>query len=574
MPHQKQVVEDDYMYDFKYNVSLPTVDRLGTSFAEGTDVAQVAQDFVDELERALNVTDGDALAGLFLEDGESLLSFFLFRSLPGRSCCVASRRSLWSFVCRSGRYRCRILYTYIGVWRDKVVFTWEYRTFNGVSLIKSAAQDLLPRTPTRSFRVISPGATLEHPYPDLQYVQVHFAFDTDKVGASAVANLVQTKEGVKVWTLHTAIESLLDFPELPNRDGHMVGPLSWMAQRELDTRFEAQQPDVVIIGGGHNGLMMAARLKALGVPALVVERNDRVGDNWRKRYEALSLHFPHWADHLPYMPYPDHWPVYTPAAKLGDWLEWYASAMELYIWTQATVASCHQSAEDGSWELQVDRIGHERRKLTPKHVVMATSLAGVPMLPSIPGMEGFQGTVRHSTAHDSSREWIGKRVLVVGTSSSGFDTAYDFARRDIDVTILQRSPTYLMSLTHSVPRIIGSYEPKKGGAKPDLDQVDRAAYSMPVGPGEELGRRLAGELAELDKKLIDDMEASGFKTYLGQRETGTQTLGYTRNGGFYFDAGACEQVIQGKIKVAQGAIERQVHRFRTTKDPSRVCIEM
>jgi hypothetical protein len=76
MPHQKKVVEDDYMYDFKYNVNLPTVDRLGTSFAEGTDVDQVAGDFVDEFERALKGTDGDALAGLFLEDGESLLSLF------------------------------------------------------------------------------------------------------------------------------------------------------------------------------------------------------------------------------------------------------------------------------------------------------------------------------------------------------------------------------------------------------------------------------------------------------------------------------------------------------------------
>jgi cation diffusion facilitator CzcD-associated flavoprotein CzcO len=84
---------------------------------------------------------------------------------------------------------------------------------------------------------------------------------------------------------------------------------------------------------------------------------------------------------------------------------------------------------------------------------MATSLAGVPMLPKISGMDTFKGTIRHSTAHDSSREWIGKKVMVVGTSSSGFDTAYDFARRGIDVTILQRSPTYLMSLTHSVPKV-------------------------------------------------------------------------------------------------------------------------
>jgi cation diffusion facilitator CzcD-associated flavoprotein CzcO len=146
-------------------------------------------------------------------------------------------------------------------------------------------------------------------------------------------------------------------------------------------------------------------------------------------------------------------------------------------------------------------------------------------------------------------------VLVVGTSSSGFDTAYDCARRDIDVTILQRSPTYIMSLTHSVPRAIGGYEPKNG-VRPDLEEQDRIAFAMPVGPGEELGRRNAEVLENLDRELLDGLNAKGLRTWRGQRGTGNGTLGQTRNGGFYFDAGACEQIINGKIKVEQGAIER------------------
>lgn len=116
-----------------------------------------------------------------------------------------------------------------------------------------------------------------------------------------------------------------------------------------------------------SGLMMAARFKALGVDAVIIERNARIGDNWRNRYEALSLHFPHWADHFPYMPYPDHWPIYTPTAKLGDWLEWYASAMELHVWTNTSVVGAKQEA-DGSWQIEVER-GGQRQVLEPKHVV-------------------------------------------------------------------------------------------------------------------------------------------------------------------------------------------------------------
>jgi cation diffusion facilitator CzcD-associated flavoprotein CzcO len=254
------------------------------------------------------------------------------------------------------------------------------------------------------------------------------------------------------------------------------------------------------------------------------------------------------------MPYPEHWPVYTPAGKLGDFLEWYTSALELYAWCNSTITSVKQES-DHSWTIEVNRDGKKKRVIKPKHLILATSLAGVPYVPDIPGKDQFKGTVRHSTEHDSSRHWVGKKVLVVGTSSSGFDTAYDFARRNIDVTILQRSPTYIMSLTHSVPKFLGSYQPKDG-QRPDLETTDRLAFSMPVGPGEELGKRGAKELEEDDAEILAGLQARGFKTWRGQRGTGVQTLGYTKNGGFYFDAGACEQIINGKIKVAQGSIER------------------
>lgn len=189
--------------------------------------------------------------------------------------------------------------------------------------------------------------------------------------------------------------------------------------------------------------------------SLIVERNQRIGDNWRNRYEYLSLHLPHWADHFPYLPYPDHWPTYTPAGKMGDWLEWYASALELTAWTNSSVVAASQNPS-GEWEITIQR-GTDNNKYIrvfhPKQVVVATSLAGMPFVPNIPGIDKFKGTVRHSTKHDSAREWVNKKVLVVGTSSSGFDTAYDFARRNVDVTLLQRSPAYLMSLDESVPRV-------------------------------------------------------------------------------------------------------------------------
>lgn len=93
---------------------------------------------------------------------------------------------------------------------------------------------------------------------------------------------------------------------------------------------------------------MAARCKALGMSSLIVDRCNEVGDIWKTRYEYLSLHFPHWPDDLPYFSYPKHWPTYTPAQKQGRYMEWYASALELNIWTKSNVVKADQD-DCGKW---------------------------------------------------------------------------------------------------------------------------------------------------------------------------------------------------------------------------------
>ncbi|WVR05527.1 hypothetical protein IAU60_002545 [Kwoniella sp. DSM 27419] len=500
-------IADNYMYDFKYNHALPTNESLGVTIPSDVDAVKEAELLTNRLSNVLGNGDAQGFADMFLD---------------------------------------------YGVWRDKLAYTWDYRTFNFKENILRAAADLLPTTRAKNFKFMTPAPKIQEPYPDLAYLQFTVSFDTELVNASAVINAVYTKDGWKLWTVHSVIESLLQFPELPPADGHMTGPVSWETTRAQED--DQIKPDVVIVGGGQNGLSLAARLKAVGVSTLIIERASEIGEVWRRRYEYLSLHFPHWADHFPYFPFPDHWPTYTPAQKLGLFMEWYASAMELPVWRKSQVIRAEQSSE-GKWTVQVNKDG-EVRTLNPKHVVMATSLCGVPTTPVIPGMQDWKaGIYRHSTAHDSSREFVGKKVLVVGTSSSGFDTAYDCARRGIDVTLLQRSPTYIMSLTHSVPRAIGAYEPKNG-VRPDIEEVDRLAFATPVGPGEELARRNTQVLEDLDRELLDGLHARGLKTYRGQRETGVGTLGQTRNGGFYFDAGACEQIINGNIKVESGYIEK------------------
>ncbi|CAG9983709.1 unnamed protein product [Clonostachys byssicola] len=504
---EKPPVADNYMYDFKYNHALPTSDVLGLEIPADCDAEKEAQRIVDQLAEVMGKGDAQGFANMFLE---------------------------------------------YGVWRDKLSFTWDYRTFNFREAILKAATDLFT-TKATNFQLLKPEPNIARPYPDFSQLQFVVSFETQDVVASAVINSVLTKDGWKIYTMHTAAEKLKKFPEVPVADGHMTGPVSWEKQRAIDV--DAADPEILIIGGGQNGLALAARCKALGMNNLIIERSAEIGDVWKNRYEYLSLHFPHWADDLPYFPYPKHWPTYTPAQKQGIYMEWYASALELNVWLKSTVAKAEQDSQ-GNWTVVINKGGKETRTLHPKQVVMATSLCGTPMTPETPGMAEFKGVIRHSTAHDSSRDFVGKKVCVVGTSSSGFDTAFDCSRRGIDVTLLQRSPTYIMSLTHSVPRVIGNYGPDADLNRPDLEEQDRLFFATPVGPGEELSRRNANVLAGLDKELLGGLNARGLRTWLGQRGTGGSTLGQTRNGGFYFDAGACEHIINGKIKVEPGYIER------------------
>ena len=122
---------------------------------------------------------------------------------------------------------------------------------------------------------------------------------------------------------------------------------TWLEQRAAEARelgYETQ-PYVVIVGGGQGGIALGARLRQLGVPTIIVERNERPGDSWRKRYKSLCLHDPVWYDHLPYLPFPANWPVFSPKDKIADWLEMYTQVMELNYWG-ATTASARRYDDD------------------------------------------------------------------------------------------------------------------------------------------------------------------------------------------------------------------------------------
>src|SRR5262249_21379776 len=109
------------------------------------------------------------------------------------------------------------------------------------------------------------------------------------------------------------------------------GP-NWLDLRKSAAAYTDRDPAVLVVGGGQAGLSIAARLTQMQVHPLIVDRCPRIGDNWRQRYHALTLHNQVQVNHLPYMPFPPTWPTYIPKDKLAGWFESYVESLELNYW--------------------------------------------------------------------------------------------------------------------------------------------------------------------------------------------------------------------------------------------------
>lgn len=160
-------------------------------------------------------------------------------------------------------------------WRDLLALSWDLRTVSGQASVAACLVDWAGVHP-RWFR-LQPGAELSAPYDGLEYVSGAGSFETDAGVCSLRFNLVNTARGWKAWTIVSSLDALK--PRSDVRARSAPGTAS-------------DEPAVVIVGAGQCGLAVAARLVHLGITPLLIERNSRIGDNWRNRYSNLVLNTP------------------------------------------------------------------------------------------------------------------------------------------------------------------------------------------------------------------------------------------------------------------------------------------
>ena len=443
-------------------------------------------------------------------------------------------------------------------WRDLLALTWSIRTVNSRAAIVKELRAHAPRMRPSGFRTDperTPPRTVTR--VGTQAIEAIFKFETAEGRGSGLLRLIPDAgdgDTLKAWTLHTALDELTGHEEAVGKarpqgtaySRDFRGP-NWLDLRKASAEYADRDPTVLVIGGGQAGLAAAARLKQLQIDALIVDREKRVGDNWRNRYHALTLHNQVQVNHFPYMPFPPNWPTYIPKDKLANWFETYVESMELNYWAATEFEGGSYDDKAGRWTVTLRCADGSRRIMHPRHLVMATGQSGIPSLPDIPSLKNFRGAVLHSSQYTDGEDWKGKRALIIGTGNSGHDIAQDLhAAGAAKVTLVQRSPTMVVNVEPSAQLPYALYD--EGISLEDCDLI---TTSMPLSLVRKNHIAITERAKKMDEALLDGLARRGFKLDFGDDGTGWQFKYLTRGGGYYFNVGCSDLIVSGEVGLIQ-----------------------
>ncbi len=206
----------------------------------------------------------------------------------------------------------------------------------------------------------------------------------------------------------------------------------------------SQPLDVAIIGGGFAGIGAAIRLKQKGVDNFVIlERGEAVGGTWRDNtYPGAACDIPSRLYSYSFAPNPDWSHTYSGSAEILGYIESMVDefALRPYLRFGHTVTGVVFDEKAGVWNVSVD--GHPT--VTARTIVLASGPLANASLPSIRGIETFEGHMVHSARWDHDYDFTGKRVAVVGTGASGVQIIPELVKQAKSVKVFQRTPGWVL----------------------------------------------------------------------------------------------------------------------------------
>lgn len=182
-----------------------------------------------------------------------------------------------------------------------------------------------------------------------------------------------------------------------------------------------ERVSTVVIGGGQAGLSVGYHLAQRHIPFVILDRNMRIGDAWRTRWDSLRLFTPARYDGLPGMAFPAPAHVFPTKDQMADYLEAYGAAFELPVRTGVTVRTLSKSA---------DRflVTTDGKQIEAENVVVAMSTYQMPKIPSFAAALDPRIVQLHSSDYRNPTQLQEGGVLVVGAGNSGAEIALELSR--------------------------------------------------------------------------------------------------------------------------------------------------
>ncbi|KAK6007430.1 hypothetical protein QM012_004244 [Aureobasidium pullulans] len=439
-------------------------------------------------------------------------------------------------------------------WKDQLALTWHLRTFISPARI---AKNLLETKKLRELAgnfEITGEAKFIQAGPHLKFIVCPFGFKTGSPAAtcSGVMWLLPVSRQAsdddspnptwKIWILSTKLENLDTHPEdesLLHSAGNCSKDLT-----EIKT-------DVFIVGAGNAAMALAARLKALGVHSVMVDRNASVGDNWALRYDCMKFHVPTSFCELPYLRYPDELQgEMLTKDDLAEHVKKYAHSFNLDIINSAEIVKTTRG-EDGQWQIKFKTADKSEVTVTARHLVQATGIGSQkPYLPPTTNQKAYKGTSLHSSDFKNAEKLKAqgiKSVCIVGSANTAFDVLEDCHSAGLSVTMLARSPTYIVPLSYIRDKhSLGAYDY-------GVEAADNLFMMLPAIVDAQLGRGLFASFAAQEPDRYLALKELGFPVFdsLDSRAALMHNL-IERGGGHYVDTGATALLTQKQVGFVGG----------------------
>ena len=500
-----------------------------------TSSAQQAQDWIDAFEKALATKDAQAFDDLFLQQ------------------CY---------------------------WRDMVALTWDTQQHWGRDAVRRAIFRHAGAAQLTNLRLApdrTPPTIVATMGVDL--LEVFFQFDTAAGDGVAFAKLAldsEAPQGLRAHLLATQLVALNCAREPSARhpaqgfDPAYPGQ-TWGEYVAAKSDFKDRDPDVLIVGAGHSGLSIAARMERMGISYLMIDKGKAPGQSWRERYESLSLHTNTPANDLPYIEIPKHWGTFTAKDQWADWLECYAKLMTLNCWSSTLFLGGSFDNDARHWTVRIKLSNGNLRTMRPKHVVLAIGgIGGQPRIAELPGLKDFRGEVLHSSAYKTGTNYQSKNVMVVGSSTSGHDICLDLYHKGATVAMAQRGPACVVNISEA-ERLNTDFTDGTM-SKEEADQRRSGNAILPL-----LIKRTQAHTVNTERELAElhaGLRKVGMKLTIGEDGTGWLMKLFRDLAGYYLNVGCSEIIAAGGIKIVPSeSIDRFVPEGARLQDGSIIPLD-